>query len=90
MDRLFEGRVDSEGHIDIPANIRERHGMTNGARILVEEHGDKVILEAFKSNVKRTNITDLAGCLSKEGNALDILLEERRREREREDQPFRP
>ena len=60
MDRSFEGRVDFEGHIAIPRAIRERHGLTNGARVRIEEQDDKVTLEAIAPNSKRKNITDLA------------------------------
>ncbi|HWF43102.1 MAG TPA: AbrB/MazE/SpoVT family DNA-binding domain-containing protein [Candidatus Kapabacteria bacterium] len=90
MDREFEGTIDSEGHLDLPREIRERHGLFSGAKVKIEEKGKKLVIEALPRSASRKNITDLAGFLGKESNALNILMEERRRDREAEDRSFRP
>lgn len=90
MDRDFEGIIDSEGHLDLPQEIRERHGLVNGSRIKIAEEGEKLILEPLASTTKRKNITELTGFLGKNSKALDILMEERKRDREAEDRSLRP
>jgi bifunctional DNA-binding transcriptional regulator/antitoxin component of YhaV-PrlF toxin-antitoxin module len=89
MFREFESTIDSEGHLDLPKEMRERHGLKNGARVRIAEYGDRIVVEAKEQGGKRKNITDLAGILGKDSKALDILMEERRKDREAEDRPIR-
>jgi AbrB family looped-hinge helix DNA binding protein len=44
MDREFETTIDSEGHITIPSDIRDRHGPGNGARVKVAKRGEEVVI----------------------------------------------
>ena len=90
MFREFEATIDDQGHFDIPADMRERHGLKKGARVHVAEDGDRLVLEAKVNGLTRKNITQLAGVLGNNSKALDILMEERRRDREAEDRPIRP
>ena len=85
MDREFETTVDSEGHIDIPAEIRERHGMSNGARVKIEERGNDVIISAIEFR----SLSDLAGILTK-GDPVKEVLRERALDIKRENEKFRP
>jgi bifunctional DNA-binding transcriptional regulator/antitoxin component of YhaV-PrlF toxin-antitoxin module len=93
MDREFETRVDSEGHVPIPREIRDRHGMSNGARVKVAERGAEVIITPV-SNVggaipgKRRSMSDLVGFLGKDPKSLRTLMDERRKDREKEDSPL--
>lgn len=83
MDRGFEGRVDAEGLIDIPSDIRSRHGLVNGARIAIEERGKDLVI----SPIEIEDISDLAGILTK-GDPVGELLKERALDRERENAKF--
>ena len=90
MFREFESTIDAEGHLNIPSDMRARHGLKNGSRVRIAEYGDRIVVEAKEVSVKRKNITDLTGILGKDSKALDILMEERRKDREAEDRPVRP
>ncbi|MDP4287659.1 MAG: AbrB/MazE/SpoVT family DNA-binding domain-containing protein [Bacteroidota bacterium] len=87
MDRRFEATFDEHGHFDMPADIRERHGFTNGAKVKIEEQGNKLVIEAAKSlsieDIKkltaREAIEMAVGFSGNDGRALEILLEERKR-----------
>ena len=85
MDREFVTTVDSEGHIEIPADMRERHGLRNGARVKVEERGKDVVI----SPVEFESLSDLAGILTK-GDPVAELLKDRALDKAREDEKFRP
>src|SRR5438094_590780 len=49
MDREYITTIDSEGHLDLPQDIRERHGLTARVRVKVEEAGNKVMLDRSKA-----------------------------------------
>ena len=83
-DRAFETTIDSQGHFDIPIDVRDRHGLTNGARVKIEERGNEVIV----SHIEIEDISDLAGILTK-GDPVGDVLRERALDREREDAKFR-
>ena len=91
MDREYETTVDSEGHITIPSDMRDRHGLTNGARVKVAERGEEVVITSTQNGSeqprKRRSMHDMVGFLGKDSKALDTLMEERRRDREKEDRP---
>jgi bifunctional DNA-binding transcriptional regulator/antitoxin component of YhaV-PrlF toxin-antitoxin module len=84
MDRAFETTIDSQGHFDIPIDVRDRHGLTNGARVKIEENGNRVVISPVESHIEIEDISDLAGFLKK-GNPVGDLLRERALDRERED-----
>ena len=92
MDRAFETIVDSEGHITIPSDMRDRHGLSNGARVKVEERGEEVVITSAQNGLhqpqKRRSMSDMAGFLGPNSKAREILMEERRKDREKEDRPF--
>jgi AbrB family looped-hinge helix DNA binding protein len=88
MERAFEGSVDAEGHIDIPSEVRLRHGLTSGTRVKVEERGKEVVLSPARSE-EIEDISDLAGWMSP-SNAVEELLRERALDTLRENAKFRP
>jgi bifunctional DNA-binding transcriptional regulator/antitoxin component of YhaV-PrlF toxin-antitoxin module len=88
MDRQFESTFDEQGHFDMPADVRDRHGFTNGAKVKVEEQGNKLVIEpinsltpsgAKKKLTTREAIEKAIGFSGNDGKALEILLEERKR-----------
>lgn len=86
MDREFITTIDNEGHLDIPSEIRERHGMSNGARVKIKEQGEDVVISPAKPN-KIKDITHLAGWMSP-SDAVEDLLRERALDKIREDAKF--
>jgi len=87
MDRQFEVTLDDQGHFDMPADMRQRHGFTNGAKVKVEEQGNKVVLQAvptmsideIRKLTPRQAIEKALGFMGGDSRGLEILLEERKR-----------
>ncbi len=73
-------KVGPKGQVVIPKAIRDRLGLRPGDRVRVEQEGEVVQVS------KAMTLADLRGSLPpSDVNPLDVLLEERRRDRERED-----
>jgi bifunctional DNA-binding transcriptional regulator/antitoxin component of YhaV-PrlF toxin-antitoxin module len=93
MDRTFETTIDSQGHIDIPIDMRDRHGLTNGARVKIEERPNEVVIKTVMDENERKRIARAAldravGFLGTDGSILQALMDERKAERERDDRAF--
>jgi len=69
--------VTTKGQLVIPARLRRRFGIKKGTIIAFAEDGRRLILQP----VTREFIRGLRGSLKGEPSALDILLDERKRER---------
>ncbi len=73
-------RVGPKGQVVIPKAIRDRLGLNPGDRVRVEQEGEAVRVS------KAVTVDELVGSLPpSEVNPLEVLMEERRRDRERED-----
>lgn len=73
-------RVGPKGQVVIPKPIRDRLGLKPGDRVRVEQEGEAVRVS------KAVTVDELVGSLPpSEVNPLEVLMEERRRDRERED-----
>jgi AbrB family looped-hinge helix DNA binding protein len=83
MKKVFV-TVSSKGQMVIPAGIRDELGIQAGTRIAVSSDGTRVILEAETLAAKLRQIEEIRGCTAGQGSGTDMLLEDRRRERERE------
>lgn len=83
MDRLYT-TVSSKGQMVIPAVIREELGIEAGTRVSVRVEGTRLILEPETLAAKLRLIEAMRGCTAGTGSGTEMLLEERRRERERE------
>jgi AbrB family looped-hinge helix DNA binding protein len=59
-------RLSTKGQLIIPKEIRERHGWTPGIELIVEDHGDSVILRRAE-DVPETTLEDLVGCAGYRG-----------------------
>jgi len=64
-------RLSTKGQLIIPKEIRKRHGWTAGTELLVEDHGDSVILRRAE-DFPTTTFEDLVGCVGYEGPALSL------------------
>jgi AbrB family looped-hinge helix DNA binding protein len=77
-------RVSSKGQLVIPASIREELGIEPGTQVELRVEGSKVILEPQTLALKQRRISQMRGCTAGGRSMTDALIEERRRERERE------
>lgn len=83
MKQIFT-TVSSKGQMVIPAAIRESMGIEPGTRITVLQEGNRLILEPQTLAAKLRIIDELCGLTAGGPSMTDMLLEDRRREREME------
>ncbi len=69
--------VTSKGQLVIPARLRRRFGIKKGTLIAFVEDDGRIIVQP----VTREFIRSLRGSLKGEPSALDVLSQERKRER---------
>ncbi|HEY3875379.1 MAG TPA: hypothetical protein VGM92_07865 [Candidatus Kapabacteria bacterium] len=94
MFREFQTTViDDQGHFDVPADIRARIGLRKGTLLQIEEHGKELVVHPLMTDSERKErqlaaIDALTGFLPKESKVLETLLDERKKDRERENRSF--
>ncbi len=66
-----------KGQILVPAKIRKREGMKKGTIIIFLEKGDDIIIKPLTKDY----FERYAGIFNDKGNELDILLEERKKDK---------
>lgn len=66
-----------KGQILVPAKIRKREGMKKGTIIIFIEKGDDIIIKPLSKDY----FERYAGIFNDKGNELDILLEERKKDK---------
>jgi AbrB family looped-hinge helix DNA binding protein len=83
MEQVYT-TVSSKGQMVIPASIREAMGIEPGTRVAIRQEGDRVILEPQTLAAKLRILKELRGCTAGGPSGTDMLLADRRRERELE------
>jgi AbrB family looped-hinge helix DNA binding protein len=83
MEQVFT-TVSSKGQLVIPAAIREALGIKAGTRVAIRQEGTELILRPATAVTARQLIKELRGITAGGPSLCDELLEDRRRERERE------
>ena len=83
MEQMFT-TVSSKGQMVIPAAIRESMGIERGTRVSLRLEGARLILEPQTLAAKLRIIDELCGLTAGGPSGCDMLLEDRRREREME------
>ena len=83
MEQIFT-TVSSKGQMVIPAAIREALGIEPGTRVVVRQEGMRVILEPQTLAAKLRLIEELRGITAGGPSGTDMLIADRRLERERE------
>jgi AbrB family looped-hinge helix DNA binding protein len=77
-------KVSSKGQLVIPAAIRQQLGIRPGTRVTVRIDGGQMILDPQSIEAKLRRIKAIRGYTAGGPSGTDILLEDRRLERERE------
>jgi AbrB family looped-hinge helix DNA binding protein len=80
---MYRSVVSSKGQLVIPSQLRRELGLQPGTGVTLEREGDRLVLVP-DSNLDWRNMRGWLKGKAK-GSALDILAEDRRRDRERED-----
>jgi AbrB family looped-hinge helix DNA binding protein len=73
--------MSSKGQLVIPAALRKELGLRAGVGITLEREGDRLVLVPDSSLDWRS----MRGCLKGKPSGMDVLRDERKKERERED-----
>jgi AbrB family looped-hinge helix DNA binding protein len=73
--------VTVKGQIVIPAKIRKKIGLIKGSKVAITEKENGFMVEPLNEKY----FAKFAGLLKGNGKATKALLEERRKDRERED-----
>jgi len=76
--------VSTKGQVVIPAAIRDELKIEPGTRIAVRLEGGRIILDPETLAAKLRKIKEMRGCTAGFPPGSDLLLEDRRLERERE------
>jgi AbrB family looped-hinge helix DNA binding protein len=76
--------VSTKGQLVIPAAIREQLGIRPGTRVALRVEGGQMILDPQSLEAKLRRIRATRGYTAGGPSGTDILLEDRRIERERE------
>lgn len=83
MESLYT-TLSSKGQVVIPAAVREALGIEPGTRIAVRQEGHRIILEPDNLAAKLQRIHEMRGITAGYASGTEILLEDRRLERQRE------
>jgi AbrB family looped-hinge helix DNA binding protein len=73
--------VTAKGMITVPVRIRRKFGIKKGTKVAFVEQDGKLIMQPLD----RDYFMGMAGILGTKGKLLKALMDERKRERERED-----
>jgi AbrB family looped-hinge helix DNA binding protein len=76
--------VSSKGQMVIPVEIRQTLGIEAGTRIAIRQEGSRLVLEPDTLAGRLRLIDELCGSTAGGPSGCDMLLEERRQDRERE------
>lgn len=79
----FEASITAKGQIVIPASMRRKYGITPQTRIVIYEEGQQIVLKPITAEAIRLMHGSLKG-----SGMVKALLEERAKDREREDAKF--
>jgi AbrB family looped-hinge helix DNA binding protein len=81
----YQASITPKGQLVIPAPLRRKYGITPKTRIVIYEDGERIVLKP----VTHEAIERLRGSLAGGLNLTQALLDERAKDREREDAKFR-
>lgn len=76
--------VSTKGQMVIPAAIREELGIEPGTRVSIRRDGPELVIRPETLAAKLAMIKKMRGVTAGHGSGTDMLLEDRRLERERE------
>jgi AbrB family looped-hinge helix DNA binding protein len=71
-------KVTTKGQLVIPSRLRRKYSIKKGTQVAFVEEDNRLILQPITPEFIRS----LRGCLGKDSKALEVLLEDRKRERE--------
>ena len=85
----MEARVTTKGQIVIPATLRRKYGIRKGTRVKIDDDDGRIVLRPATRQALEKLLDRLQGSLKGSG-ILQSLMEERARDREKEDAGWTP
>jgi AbrB family looped-hinge helix DNA binding protein len=77
-------KMSTKGQVVIPSEVRKKLGLEPGTPISIEVSGHRLIIEPQTLKAKIQHIKAMRGITAGRPSGTDMLLEDRRMERERE------
>lgn len=75
----MKAKVMPDGRMNLPADLRERHGLGNGGEVIVEDAGDAIVLRTLDQVVARAQGLSRRLVGGKPGGSVEDFLAERAR-----------
>ena len=85
----MEARVTTKGQIVIPATLRRKYGIKRGTRVNIDDDDGMIVLRPATRKALEKLLDRLQGRF-KDSPLVQDLMEERARDREREDAGWTP
>ena len=85
----MQAKFTTKGQIVIPALLRRKYGIRKGTKVRIEDDDGQLVLRPETLQARKALLKQLRGSLKGSG-ALQTLMEERARDREREDAGWTP
>lgn len=83
----FNGHITTKGQVVIPVALRKKYNITPDTKLIISDDNDRIIIQPIDA---LAIIESLRGCLADAPvDVVKELLEERARDREREDAEFK-
>lgn len=76
--------VSSKGQLVVPARVRRKYGIKPGTKVRFIERGNEILLQP----VTKEYVRSLCGLLKSETSMSKALLQERAKDKEREEAKF--
>ncbi len=78
----MKARVMPDGRVSLPAELRKKHGLSQGGEVIVEDRGDSIVLRTLDRVVAQAQALSCRLVAGKIGVSVDDFLAERAREAE--------
>lgn len=76
----MKAKVMPDGRMSLPADLRKRHGLSNGGEVIVEDTGDAIVLRTLDQVVARAQELSRRLIGGRAGASVEDFLADRSRE----------
>ncbi len=78
----MKAKVMPDGRVNLPAELRRKHGLAHGGDVIVEDAGDAIVLRTLDQVVARAQALSAQLVAGQGGASVDDFLADRAREAE--------
>jgi AbrB family looped-hinge helix DNA binding protein len=75
----MKAKVMPDGRINLPVDLRKKHGLAQGGEVIVEDAGDAIVLRTVDQVVARAQALSRTLVAGKTGVSVDDFLADRAR-----------